>query len=301
MTIEKAKKNIFKNSDNLAFILGNGINRYYNSNNMSWNNLLLNTWNKVSDKKRKSIPIGISITEFYDALDLEYGVNSNPNQIQKLIKELMSKWQASPTKNHLLDRIKTLNAPIITTNFDRLIPQYFNLNKQNLDGSKFTDFYPWSTYYSDKKRSNPIDGFGVWYLNGMLDYHRSIKLGLSHYMGNVERARTLIHNKSPNVYHAQQRGSHWQGEDTWLHILFNKTLVIVGLGMNEVEVFVRWLLIERAKYLKRFPQLNHRGYFIDINNPQAPDSGGKELFLNAVGFELIRFDSFDDIYKNLWL
>lgn len=45
----------------------------------------------------------------------------------------------------------------------------------------------------------------------------------------------------------------WDGAASWLHIVFNSPLLIFGLGLEENEVFFRWLLIERARYFKKFP------------------------------------------------
>jgi len=199
----------------------------------------------------------------------------------------------------MLDRIKALNAPILTTNFDDLIPKYLNLELHRIKGTRFTHYYPWSSYYADAPLADPAAGFGVWYMHGMVHYHTSIKLGLSHYMGNVQRARNIISNKDKSIYRKKQLSDSWAGSSTWLDLLFHKDLVIIGLGMDEVEVFVRWLLIERAKYFKRFPDRRRKGYYIDIDD-HIPGTTGKEMFLQAVGLESIRLSNYDDIYYHLW-
>ena len=68
----KIIKSIFsRNKTNLAFILGNGINRHYNKNNVSWTDLLLDLWDGHSFGTRSSIPAGITFTEFYDVLEIQ--------------------------------------------------------------------------------------------------------------------------------------------------------------------------------------------------------------------------------------
>lgn len=61
-------------SINLALIIGNGINRYNNVNqneNNSWDAMLFKLWQRHSSKDIPSIcSDGISLIEFYDALDL---------------------------------------------------------------------------------------------------------------------------------------------------------------------------------------------------------------------------------------
>ncbi|MDP3549251.1 MAG: hypothetical protein Q8R81_02530 [Novosphingobium sp.] len=86
----------------------------------------------------------------------------------------------------------------------------------------------------------------------MAKYKTSIRLGLSHYMGSVRRAGGWLHGRSDeNPFRAKNRRE-WQGARTWLHLLFNKPLLFVGLGLAENEVFLRWLLIEQAKYFRTF-------------------------------------------------
>lgn len=299
MTIQEAKNKLFGQPDQLAFLLGNGINRYYNQNNTSWYQFLLETWNKICDEKRDTIPEGISITEFYDTLELQHEAPHQSTKIEKFIKNQMQTWTPSEHPNLMLDGIKALNAPILTTNFDDLISQYLKLKLHRIKGTRFTHYYPWSSYYAAAPLSHLSDGFGLWHMHGMIHYHTSIKLGLSHYMGNVHRARNLIHNKKNSIYRKQKNTDSWAGSKTWLELLFHKDLIIIGLGMNEVEVFVRWLLIERARYFKRFPKRRFKAYYIDINN-HIPGTTGKEMFLQAVGVEPIKFPTYDHIYYHLW-
>ena len=90
--------------------------------------------------------------------------------------------------------------------------------------------------------------------------------------------------------------NNWRGFKTWLHIIFNKSLFIFGLGLEENEVFLRWLLIERIKYFKQFPDRKHKGWYIS----KKEDNAGKKFFLERVGFEIIEVDDYSDIYENIW-
>ena len=211
----------------------------------------------------------------------------------------MQTWTPSDSCNHVLQSIRAMDAPILTTNFDDLIPKCLELDLHRIKGTRFTHYYPWSSYYAEKELEKPADGFGVWYMHGMIRYHTSIKLGLSSYMGNVQRARNIIHGKR-GIYRKGYTNSSWSGSSTWLDLLFHKNLVIIGLGLEEVEVFVRWLLIERAKYFKRYPERRMKGFYIDIEN-HIPGITGKEMFLKAVGIEPIALETYDEIYHDLWL
>ncbi|MFK5854504.1 MAG: hypothetical protein QM503_00135 [Bacteroidota bacterium] len=295
-------KNLLRdNSNDIAFLIGNGINQHYKNDSISWSNLLLDLWRKYSFSPQTMIPEGISFTEFYDALEIQHAGTPNFSAIlQKEVQNKMTDWNSDINQNLILNRIQEMNAPVLTTNFDKLIPNSMGLEFRRMEGTKFTDYYPWSCYYSDRVLDQPNEGFGVWYPNGMMKYHRSIKLGLSQYMGNVARARTLIHK---NYDHLQFRGKNqnlWDGYKTWLHIVFNKSLFIFGLGLDETEVFTRWLLIERAKYFKVFPNRKQKGWYLTRSTIDSSISEGKRFFLKSVGIEIIEVQDYRTIYEDIW-
>ncbi|QWG09241.1 SIR2 family protein [Flammeovirga kamogawensis] len=243
---------------------------------------------------------GISFTEFYDAIDIQNTTKKNFSAtIQKDVKNTMSLWKHNDEQNIILNKICALNAPILTTNFDDLIPKSAQLKPFKIPYKGFTDYYPWNCYFSNKKLNNPIDGFGVWYLNGMIKYHRSIKLGLSQYMGNVERVRKMMYKNRGVIGKEDKLAKKWNGYPTWLHIIFNKSLCIIGLGLEENEVFFRWLLIERAKYFKAFPSQKKDGWYITVK--KEDDSFlGKKFFLESVGIKVLEVDNYETIYKHIW-
>lgn len=301
MSVKTIKSILTRNRNDIAFIFGNGINYYHNENNVSWHGLLLDLWDKYSFNTQSIIPKGITFTEFYDILEIQnYRKKNLGSQLQKDVAELMNAWEPSPSQNIILNRIVELDAPLLTTNFDDLIPKSLELKFYKLQKENFTDYYPWSCYFSNKVLSDPIEGFGVWYINGMISYQRSVKLGLTEYMGNVERARRLIHLDS-ELFSFKGKNQHlWSGYKTWLHVFFNKSLLISGLGLDENEVFIRWLLIERAKYFRRFPDRKHKGWFLTSKESRNKQDEGKKLFLKSLGFEIIELKSYKELYENIW-
>ena len=191
--------------------------------------------------------------------------------------------------------IKELNAPILTTNFDTYISDSLQISKRifkpNDNLYKFNSIYPWNVYFAENDIDNSLDEFAVWHINGMTDYHKSIKLGLSDYMGSVERARKMIQGNSLNEYFNGKNQEYWIGYNTWLHILFNKNLFIFGLTLDENEVFLRWLLIQRAKYSRMY-NTQLKGWYI---NKKIPN--GKRFFLEQLGLEVIDIKNYDDLYN----
>jgi hypothetical protein len=323
-TIKKIKKIIKDNKNDIAFVVGNGINRYpKNPKALSWDDLLNQLWENVSPQTLKKLPNGISLTEFYDILELEKRPDIN---LQEEVVKIMKDWEPLNHHRKITAKIKDeLNAPILTTNFDETIAKTFNYElfrtKQETKQEGFTDFYPWTTYHGENRFDLPTDGFGIWYINGMIKYPRSIRLGISHYMGSIERARSLLHSGDDCLFSKKKgkNANEWKGSNTWLHIIFNKSLFIFGLGLEENEIFLRWLLIERMRYFKCFPERVHKGWYITSNN--KTDKGkkhkelgiegamnesnnetdkGKKLFLEFVGFEVIEVDDYEDIYEKIW-
>ena len=216
---------------------------------------------------------------------------SNNTKVQILrnsVKQAVARKFQSKDKYNLercVNTISKLNAPILTTNFDTYISDAINAKQKKLtlqnNEYKFSDFYPWNVYYSDKEITNPLDGFAVWHINGTKNYPRSIRLGLSDYMGSVQYARKMIQGQNLNEYFSGKHQEYWIGYSTWLHIIFNKSLFIFGLSLEENEVFLRWLLIQRAKYSKMF-NMPLKGWYIGEVNE------GKEFFLEQLGFEIIK-------------
>lgn len=297
MKINDIKGIIERNKNDIAFIIGNGINRYPNNPNaLSWEELLINLWHEVSQQTLSIRPNGISTPEFYDILDLE---NTHDLNLQKKVAALLSNWE--PLNHHKLitEKIKDLDAPLLTTNFEDTLSKTIECNLYKIEEIGFTDFYPWSTYHGLNQFRSPTEGFGIWYINGMINYHRSIRLGLGHYMGSVERSRNLIHKGNEERLYTGKDVNYWKGYQTWLHIIFNKSLFIFGLELGENETFLRWLLIERIRYFKNSPERKHKGWYLYKKSGNSIEEG-KKFFLEKVGFEVIEVEDYYDIYEGIW-
>lgn len=299
MKVSEVQSIIAENQQNIAFLVGNGINRHFNEGVHSWQELLIELWGKfLNSMTALTIPPGISMTEFYDVFQLKLGRETNmDNEIQKSVKDIIMKWNGAESQKILIKKIQSLEAPLLTSNFDHLLSDSMGLKFNKMDVSKFTDFYPWSCYFSDRQLSSPLEGFGIWHVNGMAHYHRSIKLGLSHYMANVSRVKGFIQSDLSKHDINDHRGSNFL--NSWLNIIFNKSLFIVGLSLEENEVFMRWLLIERAKYFHHFYDKTQKGWYV-IKKGENNISDGKKFFLESVGFEIIELDDYESIYERIW-
>ncbi|WP_224055050.1 thioredoxin domain-containing protein [Celerinatantimonas diazotrophica] len=284
----------------IALVIGNGINRYHSTSddgNNSWDKMLLALWQKYSQSASQlSAPNGISLIEFYDALDLTK--RSDEINLQKEFCGLMRHWKAKEHHVAISSWAKNKGTPILTTNFEETLSANITQEITHFDSKSFTDFYPWESYFSDHKVDDPANEFAIWHINGIQRYSRSIRLGLSHYMGSVERARRLIHPGKGIRLFAGKNVNEWPGRHSWLHIIFNNDLVFIGLGLDTTEVFLRWLLIERAKYFYQFPKRRKNAYFVYADTNDL--SPGQKLFFDSVRVQVIHERSYDEIYHSPW-
>jgi hypothetical protein len=295
ITIMTLKSLLKKHGKKLALVIGNGIHRYGPSSaTNSWHDLLVKLSKKHLPSSLRRIPPGIALTEFYDLLELRS--RQTTRSLQRTFCDLMDGWHPYDHHRRIVSWAQMHKAPILTTNFDRVLSDAgdYPLKHTKLTRQKgFTDFYPWETYYGIDQVNDPSNTFGIWHVNGMAHYSRSVRLGLTHYMGSVQRARSWIHGGNETRLFSGKNIRNWVGAGSWLHIVFNNPLVIFGLRLDENEVFLRWLLIERARYFKKFPNRKKRGWYV---HTESLEDSGKKLLLEGVGVELVKVDDYEELY-----
>ncbi len=289
------KSLLWKRRSDIALVIGNGINLYGLAHQTNpWHDLLVKLAEKHLPAKLRSVPTGVALTEFYDVLELKSTLSTTGPTLQQEFCELMASWRHYEHHQRIVEWAQKLDRPILTTNFEQILSDAgkCTLHRTKKDG--FTDYYPWESYYGVREIDNPTEGFGIWHVNGMQHYRRSVRLGLSHYMGSVERARGWLHKGNERQLYSGKNMREWDGAASWLHIVFNSPLLIFGLGLEENEVFFRWLLIERARYFKKFPDRRKDAWYVyagKLNND------GKQFFLDGVGVVPLHVASYDDIYS----
>jgi hypothetical protein len=232
------KKLLQKNQSDIALVIGNGINRYGSaSSTNSWHDLLVQLAVAHLSAKHDSVPVGIALTEYYDVLDL---TKTDPGKsLQKQFCELMTNWQYDEHHERIVKWAQKADVPILTTNFDQVLSDAGKCTLRRTKKGNFTDYYPWESYYGSKEISDPSREFGIWHVNGMQHYHRSIRLGLTHYMGSVTRAHKWLRKKNKRNLFSGKDVRERDDAVSWLQIVFNKPLMIFGLGLEENEVFCK--------------------------------------------------------------
>ena len=207
-----------KNKSEIALVIGNGVNLYgtaYQTN--SWHNLLVELAAKHLPSALKDIPTGIALTEFYDVLELKSNETASNLSLQQEFCDPMVSWRYYEHHERIVEWARNSDRPILTTNFDKVLSDAGQCTLRRTKKGGFTDFYPWESYYGTRDIGNPAEGFGIWHVNGMQHYHRSIRLGLTHYMGSVERARGWIHKGNERRLFSGKNAHDWEGAASWLH------------------------------------------------------------------------------------
>lgn len=284
------------NGADLGLVLGNGINRFGNaSTTNSWDALLMAIARDCAPEVR-AVPPGTTLTEFYDVLDLRS--TARVGELQEQFCAQMQDWEAFAHHRAIMTWADRHAAPVLTTNFDEVLSAAAGCSFQRPSNPKFTSYYPWECRFAHDLIDDPCAGFGIWHINGMARYKLSIRLGLSHYMGSVQRARTWLHRSGDsNLFSAKNRHD-WTGAQTWMHVVFNKPLLIFGLALEENEVFLRWLLIERARYFRKFAERRHPAWYVYTDDPRDERQAGKLFFLKEVGVTPVLAKTFDEIYRS---
>lgn len=290
---------IMQQSERPTLLIGNGINRFSNSTASSWEDLLA-TISKSQNLVLSNEELReMSNTELFDVLDLARPVDDRSN-LQRSFCDLMKTWTYGPHHSRIVNWAQRHASPIITVNFDENLAQSADTSFFRQcglpDAPRFTDFYPWRSYFGVEQLSDPTEGFGIWHAHGTTRYARSIRLGLTHYMGSVHRARSWIYRTDGSlIRYLQGKSRSWNGVHTWLQPFFCSDVAILGFGFGKDETFLRWLFLERARLHKRFPSKARKGWYVVENNEA---SHSRKVFFEQLGIELVIANSHAHIYES---
>jgi hypothetical protein len=265
-----------------AILLGNGINNLEKTF-LDWKSLLY----KIGGENLNFE--GLTYNEMYDFIEMQ---SANGKELKLKVCAYLKSPSIEKLQTHyqFLNLVQSENCPVLTTNFDLALETSKELTFFRTENKGFTRFYPWDTYYSQEKLQYPTDGFGIWHIHGLTRYYDSVRLGLTDYMGSVEKARNWIHKGDSRLFNGKNQGN-WRGKDTWLHIWFNMPLIIVGLKLESQEVFIRWLLIERERYFRQFEERRKKTVFISTGNDSKINN-----FLNNLNIDHQIINNYADLY-----
>lgn len=304
-----------------ALIVGNGINRFTNAD-YSWTSLLQELLESSKmDKKSNEYRIlktvlenrrfeDISITEIYDIIRV-LNWEGKEDSLQTTVANYYSRSEAYETQHRtLVDFCKRNHLPLLTTNFDKKLEFATGSEGIQYYGSKKNPVYQFSSYYGHKELGglNRRD-FSIWHIHGSVDNANSIRSGIGQYIrlaGKVIECVDLMYEKLRSNEDDQVLAVNCID---WLKMFFCSKIAVLGFAFGKDEIFMRWLLLERAKFLqyaehnckeplkKKYKELN-KGIFLTSKE----DAPSNELisFLKCCGIEVVVLNSYEDLYLNLW-
>ncbi|MBD5427630.1 MAG: hypothetical protein HDR38_08805 [Treponema sp.] len=308
-----------------AILLGNGINRYCESNFKtatccSWNDLL----KALADDEGKRIlgikSMDIPYPEFFDLLCLRSEDDDYEN-LKPAIKQEVEHWKSFKIHKNLTNFAIEHDIPIITTNYDTTLLTDDLKEKNKKVAKKFkktkvlpnepvnplgkkAQTYPWTFYYSDREVKDCLKEFAIWHMHGFSRYPKSLVIGMYDYARVIKKIRDFYSDKwhegktEKTQYSIKNIASKsWKKKErnSWLTVFFNKDLYIIGLGLSSYELSVRWLLLQRERFFKKYPERRKRTVFVYSSQERMTRS--KKFFLETAGIETEKHD-YDEIYSS---
>ena len=164
-----------------ALVIGNGINRFgANAQQNSWDALLAQLAQRHLTDFSGHLPQGISLTEFYDILDLRLSAQhkrklpklskaksaTNTRNLQQQFCNLMQDWRPLAQHHYIMEWARARKAPVLTSNFEHSLSEAigakFFIASANADDSLgLTDYYPWEAYFAVAMSDLPAAGVGI--------------------------------------------------------------------------------------------------------------------------------------------
>ena len=184
--------------------------------------------------KLESIPDMFPFTEVFDIIMMK-GKTKEKKLKESFISSLNGIKSTSVHKR-IIDICNKKSADIMTTNFDLSLESTYNYKeKSDIPLKKgFTHRYPWQRNYSSNE--NDISSIKIWHIQGDAHYKMSVRLTVKDYIYSYNH----FHKYDPLNKKSQFGKSY-----TWVEPFFEKKLVIVGIGMEEQELFLRQLLYKK--------------------------------------------------------
>ncbi len=305
----------------LAFVLGNGINRYSQTTGISWGSLIDSLYkshlpNDTSILHREEYQEDVSLPEWFDILCMKTNTEDT-EAISQYKKEICKEFKSKGRHycQWLQQKLEAHQVPVLTTNYDDNIEdklkQHIIKNDKLYSGRGYSETYPFGEYYSKKEipEGEYSRHFAVWHIHGRINRYKSIRLGISDYMNLLQYTKNYLQEHA-RLYNVKGAGDEWgvvkyvdkekdpQYSFTWLNIFYNSSICINGLGLEPNETYLRWLLISRKKYLTRIGLDNDvKGWYVCHEDDITP---GKRFFLENVGLEVVVLNDYKERYEDLF-
>ena len=245
-----------------GLIIGNGINCLSNKyDECSWASLLKyieNEYNITYVSAQLGYPMLfeciINKINQRDAESLWYEESDKAySEVKRKVAEYLKKGITENISDSVAEIIRNMDIDcIITTNYDPMIERIYNN-----DPTKIFNHYAKNTRYLFKhtsayrKKGNSY--VKMYHMHGIWDEISTMCLGYEHYSGIVSNLRSYISKSSNNKEEDMKIIKHLKGEKTtpsledfFVTRFFDTNLSIIGLGLDDHEIDIWWILVFRA-------------------------------------------------------
>ena len=289
-----------------TLLLGNGVNKYLEAEVLSWKELIREVWQEVLGETAPTFPAGLGYLEVMELLLYQMHEprkrRDAKSRIKNGIRRVMLDWSRQmdlfqPERVAVVRALGRRYANIITTNYDRILPDFLGrsdatfVHKKKTDAGDlgyFTHHYPWTGYFPYACDHGPGK---IWHIHGTIDLVDSICITVTDYYGAIERANTRLNAR----YKAGDASSRLYYEQSLFRPFLEGNLLIAGLTLNSNELFLRWLLFYKARrrqgrvcycYVKQ--QGRKEGIPRDV-----------EFLFTQLGYEFREYADHDALYRGL--
>ena len=233
-----------------AILFGNGLNRL-TAENPSWEELLQQTCQRGSAPLHGSVPYTLMHENLFlsDKADL-----SVPQRIEGRTAEYKVKWKIANAsldlkENPYYHRLAKLNVQhYLTTNYDACLD--FTLEKYGLhrvECSTQEFIYSIARYARYAKPDK-----WLWNIHGFAKYPSSLMIGYNQFCGSINKMKDLQSLEFP-ILERLRKG------DTkplcWGDFFYTHDVHIIGLSLDYSDIDLWWMLSERKRLMKVYPEL----------------------------------------------
>ena len=266
-------------------LLGNGIDRAYNSHGISWGQLLDKMTTNEDLPPHEPLPF---------PLELVLRTNDHVDEVLKLHhKELYSNVEDEELRNTITNLLDLGFTEILTTNYDYAIEET-EIHPQKIQDKHLKQMIEHTSRVKRPENKYYLHTFNliqhndkphrIWHIHGEARKPDSIVIGHYSYVNLVSKWRDEI-KKYEGKY---KEFDHSMPADSWIDSFILGNVYILGLGMDFCELDLWWLINRK----KREKQPHGKIIFYE---PESSGSAAKYALLKAydvdvrhLGFKLIQ-------------
>ena len=291
-----------------AIVLGNGVNLWACPCSISWDTMAEQTRQALAPHVPAAALQNMTNPEKFDyilanAENTFYGKNLR-NHVASCYRNKLD-LSGVQAMQDFAQALQKIGAPVLTTNYDCSIEKALSLQSSWYKSNQKHNYrYPFDRYYSDSPISDHVNDFALWHIHGEFgqiakssrtSIQDSIRLTTTEYIELAKEIHDIVYDMYGNQLVMLQNPSAWKGKDTWIEILFNRPLLVLGWGAGKDEFVLRWLLLWRYGCCKKYgaPQFDD----VYVCCSKEPDYLAKVDFFSSIGFHVIVTQDYSDAYS----